>query len=56
VPQRYDLGHNADQLLSAPLKNANTNALIKQYTYGYDPASNRTSEQVANATTTSTPQ
>jgi len=56
TPQRYDLGYdNADQLLTAPLKNANTNALIKQYTYGYDPASNRTSERVANATTTSTP-
>ena len=54
--QRFDLGYdNADQLLTAPLKNANTNALIKQYTYGYDPASNRTSELVGTATTTSNP-
>ncbi|PYK37717.1 MAG: hypothetical protein DME49_10755 [Verrucomicrobia bacterium] len=54
--QRNDLGYdNADQLLTAPLKNASTNALIKQYIYGYDLASNRTSEQVANRTTTSTP-
>jgi YD repeat-containing protein len=44
-----------DQLLTAPLKNASTNALIKQYTYGYDLASNRTSELVATTTTTSTP-
>jgi hypothetical protein len=27
----------------------------EQYTYGYDPASNRTSETVATTTTTSTP-
>ena len=56
APQRFDLGYdNADQLLTAPLKNASTNALIKQYTYGYDTASNRTSETVATTTTTSTP-
>jgi RHS repeat-associated protein len=56
APQRFDLGYdNADQLLTSPLKNASTNALIKQYTYGYDLASNRTSELVASTTTTSTP-
>jgi YD repeat-containing protein len=45
APQRFDLGYdNADQLTAAPLKNASTNALINQFTYGYDPASNRTSE------------
>jgi RHS repeat-associated protein len=56
APQRFDLGYdNADQLLTAPVKNATTNALIKQYTYGYDLASNRTSELVATTTTTSTP-
>src|SRR5207245_2844135 len=56
TPQRHDLGYdNADQLLTAPLKNASTNALVRQYTYAYDLASNRTSEQVANKTTTSTP-
>ena len=56
TPQRHDLGYdNADQLLTAPLKDASTNALIKQYIYGYDLAANRTSEQVANKTTSSTP-
>jgi len=56
APQRFDLGYdNADQLTTAPLKNATTNALIKQYTYGYDSASNRTSELVGAVTTTSTP-
>ena len=56
APQRFDLAYdNADQLTTAPLKNASTNTLIKQYTYGYDPASNRTAETVATATTTSTP-
>ena len=54
--QRFDLGYdNAEQLLTAPLKNATTNALIKQYTYGYDLASNRTSELVGTVTTASTP-
>jgi YD repeat-containing protein len=54
--QRLDLGYdNADQLLTAPVKNNSTNALIKQYTYGYDTASNRTSETVATTTTASTP-
>ena len=56
APQRFDLGYDsADQLVTAPLKNANTNALIKQYAYGYDLASNRTSELVGAVTTTSTP-
>ncbi len=56
TPQRHDLGYdNADQLLTAPLKKATNNALIRQYIYGYDPASNRTSERVANATTNSVP-
>lgn len=56
LPQRFDLGYdNADQLLTAPLKNASTNALIKQYTYGYDTASNRTAELVGTVTSTSTP-
>jgi RHS repeat-associated protein len=55
APQRFDLGYdNADQLLTAPLKNASTNALIKQYTYGYDLAANRTSELVGTTPTTST--
>jgi RHS repeat-associated protein len=56
APQRFDLGYDyADQLLTAPLKKTTNNALIRQYTYGYDLASNRTSEQVGNSTTASTP-
>src|ERR1051326_8247911 len=56
APQRFDLGYdNVDQLTTAPLKNATTNALIKQYTYGYDLAANRTSELVGTTTTASTP-
>ena len=56
TPQRHDLGYdNADQLLTAPLKKTTNNALVKQYIYGYDLAANRTSEQVANTTTTSMP-
>ncbi len=56
TPQRYDLGYdNADQLLTAPLKKTTNNALVRQYIYGYDPASNRTSERVGNATTNSVP-
>ncbi len=55
APQRFDLGYdNADQLITAPLKNATTNALIKQYAYGYDAAANRTSELVGTIATTST--
>jgi RHS repeat-associated protein len=42
-------------LTTAPLKNASTGALIKQYSFGYDTASNRTSETVATTTTTSMP-
>src|SRR5436190_293639 len=54
--QRVDLGYdNADQLLTAPVKNATTNALVKEYTYAYDAAGNRTSERIGNKTTLSTP-
>jgi RHS repeat-associated protein len=42
-------------LLTAPLKNASTNTLVKQYIYAYDLAANRTSERVGNQTTSSTP-
>jgi RHS repeat-associated protein len=56
APQRFDLSYdNADQLIAAPLKNASTNALINEYTYGYDFTSNRTSEQVGTITTSSMP-
>ncbi|MEY2551936.1 MAG: hypothetical protein QOG12_2080, partial [Verrucomicrobiota bacterium] len=49
--QRLDLGYdNADQLLTAPVKNNSTNALIKQYTYSYDPASNGTSQDTISPT------
>ena len=55
APQKLDLSYDyADQLLAAPVKNATTNALIKQYAYGYDLASNRTSELVGIKTITST--
>ena len=55
TPQRYDLTYDyADQLTNAPLKKATNNALLRQYIYGYDPAANRTSEQVGNNTTAST--
>ncbi len=51
--QYYDLGYNrADELLSAPLRDAATGAMIKPYTYRYDAAGNRTSEQVDNGVTT----
>jgi RHS repeat-associated protein len=54
--QRSDLGYdNADQLLTAPVKNATTNTLVKQYIYAYDLAGNRTSERVGNKTTAATP-
>src|SRR5213079_3181699 len=46
---------NADQLTSAPLKNASNNSLLLPYSYGYDPAGNRTSETIGTTTTTSTP-
>jgi RHS repeat-associated protein len=46
---------NADQLVSAPLKNASTNALLIPYSYAYDFAGNRTSETVGTTTTASTP-
>jgi RHS repeat-associated protein len=54
--QRIDLGYdNADQLLTASVKDSTTSALIKQYIYGYDLAGNRTSERIGNKTTVATP-
>jgi YD repeat-containing protein len=56
IPQRYDFTYDhTDQLLTAPLKKTSNNSLVRQYTYGYDAAFNRTSEQVGNNTTTSSP-
>ena len=55
--ERYDVGYdNADQLLTAPLRDTSRkNTLIKQYTYAYDFAGNRTSELVGSVTTTAVP-
>ncbi len=51
--QYYDLGYNrADELMTAPLRDAATGAMVKPYTYRYDAAGNRTSEQVDNGVTT----
>ncbi|HKP03471.1 MAG TPA: RHS repeat-associated core domain-containing protein [Chthoniobacterales bacterium] len=53
---RADFGYdNADQLVSAPLRNASNNTLLIPYSYGYDLASNRTSETVGTTATISTP-
>ena len=47
VPQRYDLAYDGgDQLRSGDLKNASTNALLKQAAYSYDPSGNRRVEQI----------
>jgi RHS repeat-associated protein len=46
---------NADQLVSATLRNASTNALLLPYSYGYDFAGNRTIETIGTRTTTSAP-
>ena len=52
--QRYDLGYDAvDQVVSAVLKTDSTNAIVKQYYYGYDGAGNRTNEQVDGMVTSS---
>jgi RHS repeat-associated protein len=53
---RSDFGYdNADQLTSAPLKNASNNAVLIPYSYSYDFAGNRTTEAIGTTTTTSTP-
>ena len=55
APQHFDLVYdNADQLNTAPLKDSG-GTLLRQYTYGYDLAANRTFELVDMTTTTSTP-
>ncbi|MFA5204961.1 MAG: RHS repeat-associated core domain-containing protein [Lentisphaeria bacterium] len=49
TPTAYQFGYDAaNQLISAVLKNTSTSAILKQYGYTYDPAGNRTSEQVDN--------
>jgi len=52
---RDTLDLETTRMLRARLKDASTNPLIKLYIYGYDLASNRTSERVANKITASTP-
>jgi RHS repeat-associated protein len=55
VVLRSDFSYdNADQLTSAPLKNASTDVLLRPYNYGYDLAGNRTSETIGSTTTAST--
>lgn len=45
--QRYDIGYNAvDEVVSAVLKNDSSNAIVKEFYYGFDLGGNRTSEQV----------
>jgi RHS repeat-associated protein len=49
---RYDFGYDpADQIRSAVLKNDVTQAVLKQFYYGYDPAGNRVSEQIDGGVT-----
>jgi RHS repeat-associated protein len=52
----YHLGHDgADQLTAATLKSTDpTPAILKRYYYAYDPAGNRTAEQIDDATTGAT--
>lgn len=54
TPERYDIGYDAaDQVTGAVLRNTSTSAIVKQYYYGYDTGSNRTTEQVDSTVTTS---
>jgi RHS repeat-associated protein len=47
---RFDLAYDrTDQLISATVKNASTEDIIKQYAYSYDQDGNRTSEQINTA-------
>lgn len=44
--ERFDLGYNAvDELTGAVLKTDASNAIVRQFYYGYDAAGNRTSRQ-----------
>lgn len=56
TPSFYDIGYDyADQLKTAPIKDTNTQALLRQYSYDYDLAGNRTSEQAGSTSTAFTP-
>ncbi len=53
--ERFELGYNrSDELTSAVLRDDSTNAILKQFFYSYDPAANRTSEQIDTAVTSGT--
>jgi RHS repeat-associated protein len=46
----FDLSYDqADQLIAATQKKTSNNSLVKRFAYHYDPAGNRTTEQIDNA-------
>ncbi len=50
--QVYEFGYDrVDQLTAATLKNAATQAVLKRYRYAYDPAGNRSVEQIDDTAT-----
>ena len=54
--ERHVIGPDAaDQLHTIDVRDENTNTLLQQFTYGYDLAGNRTSEQIDAAVTTWVP-
>jgi RHS repeat-associated protein len=54
TPNVYSFEYDAlDQLLSATLKNGQTQAIVKRYLYSYDKAGNRVSEQIDGGVTKS---
>ena len=54
--ERHVIGPDAaDQLQTIDVRDENTNTLLQQFTYGYDLAGNRTSEQIDAAVTTWVP-
>ncbi len=54
TPAYYELDYDlADQLTYAALMNGSNSATLKRYTYQYDKAGNRTSEQIDNSVTSS---
>jgi len=56
TPTAYSFAYDtANQLLNATLQNTSSGAILKQYGYAYDPAGNRTSEQVDSQISGATP-
>ncbi len=54
TPTYYELGYDlADQLTAATQKNQINSVILKRYSYQYDKAGNRSSEQVNNSVTSS---